>query len=1826
MSANIATRSQNKHRPLRRLFRRRRLIRLVKEADLNGLTFEEAAHEALAFTPAAAYRLHRRIRRIGEALHRRGVLSASRWEELEEWLSSADPDAAAEKLSPYHAPLLTKDLYRQSDGATRQLLRRSLARYARRHRLPPESALLLWNGERTPCRRLPLLLLLLPLCLALLVTVWGTFYLPLVPALLLWLTLPASVTAGVLAVAAVLQKAVPKNPLPMLKSGKGHPLLTVCVGRMDEADRALEGAARIAVSAEDGQLLLVLIRRDSLLLEEAGEQEEIASLRERVRTLLPHSDTSTSLIVPPRRFDPARKRWIGSPTPAQLAELISSAVGQCTPVPEAICILPADGAPLPACTERLAAALFHPLCKQDALVFLTPADSPLPDARLAILRQCLLQKFEFCADLTGWGIYRKEALSALAQGKSLSVRLSAEPLGSSHKSVQSHQPAPIRRVRSFLPLWRWLLPALRAILLLAVAITRIPLRYALLLLCFGSADLWSAALLSIRTDRKFVLYTLPAWKRIAGEFVGRTFLPVRALCRLSAHTHMHKLPCIALLSLLYGGAAIAAGGRLAYWGLFWCIAPILLAQRPIPSAPSPSEKAACHALAKELYPLLCLPEDGLPPAYLTVDRERAVYTTPAVLGYCLAAELAACDLGIIDPYTLERRVSALLSRLERLPTRGGLPFSRYDTQTDHCTNERIDTLSCAIYALCLAVVEIGLKEHSHRCEGLLPLADRAAHLSMQIDFSALMNDDLTLCRSLSPSGEKEGTLRHLFGGGAVAAFATLASDSTQALSGGEKRRVWRSLAAPVRIRKGRCLILSEEGTVDSYLLPLLLLPAPSHSLIPFAAQKAVRAAKGRRPKPELSLGKRIGKLLHVIGFLQKRERPTAASRQGQSCGRIRIGSLVNWPHLSNAPRPLRNALDRIGQDGHASCEQAGASTLCLLLPLAPRYALSLLCSLQKTESTGGFTDPTHPERIPMDRLAMSLIALGGTATGRKFAHRTLAHPRYGALYPFLCTEPQDAGTKPSPFRKAAALEATALRPPSVCLLGNAASGLLIAHGRGLSLWANGTPLTAPAPVNALFAQGRLSGLLLEREGKLLPAPTKVKRRDANGLTLEGDGIACRIDRSACGWSLTWSVSSDAPLNARFLFCPTAAGAVRLSEVRTDTAEDGSAICLCVEYSPTLTLAILASGLTEPFTHADPSPFPRGSGQATAVFALPPRPAEGLMQAPSCMIGGRIESGTLSVRLAVGVGKEAALNGLSAPYTASLPEKDALPLPIPDGSTASRVLNWQLTALFEGAPVPAAMVVSRTGDRDYLTKCLEGGKELLDKRGFPVCEKAPLPLSVSRHEGADALIDRLSALAPPEGETPLLPARSQISYPDGHPHILRGRDRPHLCRIFTNGIATLYADPEALRFVPHRDAKPLELTFYLHCGEQTLFLPAAATAVTYLPEEAVLEGKDFTLRLTLLPKLPLLAIRLLSPFSATPQLAPLSPPHKTEGDTSLWFLSDDRVLFCRRLASDDETVWLVGSFPRAQDRLYYWIGETLVPPAIRETVKAEGKRLRAAASLLTDASGTPALAAHAARVLSDPSPARALLAPLCTPEDAKADLIRLAKAPPSLLLPMALAIYTAVTDDLSASQLRIPVGEGKATLYLLAVRYLERAMEEDGDHPLLTPLASAFSRLAYRTGDQTGIDRCAAFVSEPRHAPRSWDSLPEASPETVELLAALQTGEADAPERLQTALTRLPDDRDAADTALLWSGMLWGVLGFIPSKDGFTLAPLPVKRETTIFIGYKGKWRVTLRPGDAPICTHADASLEKDAPRIEKIFRNRKISRQNGCIVHKNGVK
>ena len=491
-----------------------------------------------------------------------------------------------------------------------------------------------------------------------------------------------------------------------------------------------------------------------------------------------------------------------------------------------------------------------------------------------------------------------------------------------------------------------------------------------------------------------------------------------------------------------------------------------------------------------------------------------------------------------------------------------------------------------------------------------------------------------------------------------------------------------------------------------------------------------------------------------------------------------------------------------------------------------------------------------------------MTALAAVVTGQSPATRLIALPRFGALYPFLCRRPDAAEARSAPIP--CDLPSDAVQsPPLVCLLGSGAHGLLVACGRGISLWKGGVPLTAPTKANQLFGSGRMSGLLLFQNGALCPSFEVIHRREAGRLTLCGEGGRLQIAHTPMGWRLGYERTETVSEEVRFLFCPAGDRPVRLSEERV-TADGGELFCLCMEYSPTLAVVIAVDGLESPFTHADPSPFPRGNGQIASILRLSHKPAVGMMTAPACIIGGRLLGRYCTLRIAIAATKTAALEGLcTADFApADLAPATDLPLPAPDKGLAARVLEWQLSSLFEGTPIPSGMATGSVGsDALHLGRCISGGRELLIAKGFPASDRAPTVLSVSRREGAEALIARLLAAQPMEGETPLLPAESKIRYPDGDLSILRGRDLPAIARRYSNGIGALIADPEDLRLRLTPSGEDTPICIFLHREERTLLLPAAAGEVRYLPGEAIFSGEGFTLRLALLPRLPLLAVRL-----------------------------------------------------------------------------------------------------------------------------------------------------------------------------------------------------------------------------------------------------------------------------------------------------------------------------------------------------------------------------
>ncbi|MBO5778182.1 MAG: DUF3131 domain-containing protein, partial [Clostridia bacterium] len=1047
MEPTVSTKSPSRRRWIVLPFAgRRKILAILKDADLDSLSPITLAKELGATSVSSVERIWIKLGKEADRLMQKGAIDNTRHQAIAELLRQSDPLIIAETLSPYYPALSKIPFYTASDAPTRLALRRSIARFAHHHRLPPDSAALLWKGERTPPSRWAALLLLLPLPICLTLLLIAPSLLPPMGIVLFLFTLPTVFYATYLLSAAALRKILPSAPLPLLQKGEDHSVLTVGVGDAEQFDRALEGIARIACSGQgDGHYLLLLTLPDHVVAEAAGEGEQIALLQKKTDDLARRLDISLSLLVAPRRYDAKKKRWRGQQSPEELATLIGDYLADANLSCEAICILPADAAILPGGGERLSAALFHPLCSADALVFLSPAQSPFPDARLTTLRQCLLQKFDAPADLVGWGIYRTEGLARLGQGQPLSPRLIPQPLLAADGKEQPPYVSSRRHTPSLFPVFHRCLPFVPPLLLLGMIAAKLPLSQCLLLWSAASADLLASALLSLRVGKSFYLYTLPAWKRIGRAMGLRFFLPLGEIRGL---TNPKSLTELCLTTLLFGSMVIALGAPFSFMGLVWCILPLLMAETPHPSRLNADEQAACHALATELYPLLGENGDALPPAYLTPSGEGSPYTTPIAIGARLMAELAACDLGLIDVYTLERHVGALISRIEKLPTRCGLPYARYATDTgDYYQDSHIDTMAAGIYALCLASAESGLLEYVDRHPHLYSLAQRLSHLSMQMDFTLLMREDHTLCSTLSMDGKQEGQLSHLFCGG-IALFAALSSDSTVGMGGNEKNTAWQKLLSPALLKKGHLTIASERGLLEDYLLTSLLLPSPKGSLLALGTHRAlntlIREAKrsARREHPPFTIlrekADKIGKLLSSNRISASVEK-TPLSKKSSPMKSLRGRRFNILP-----PLLILAGSRHLCKSHPTEIPSITAPLLCMMMKHRSRLALSHLQYLQETAPFGGFADPAHPEQIPLADASLGLIALAGAVTGKHFSRRLMALPRCGALYPFLCRHPDSAVEGESTIQASAEPKTSHDTPPSVYLLGTARHGLLIA--------------------------------------------------------------------------------------------------------------------------------------------------------------------------------------------------------------------------------------------------------------------------------------------------------------------------------------------------------------------------------------------------------------------------------------------------------------------------------------------------------------------------------------------------------------------------------------------------------------------------------------------------------------------------------------------------------------------------------------------------------------------------------------------------------------
>ena len=246
--------------------RRAYLRYCLQTLPLGEFVPRQIALDLNARTEEKLHRLAGKLYTMGEKLCQIGEIPSDRWKAICDILTHTNWEQVEEEISPYHTLLSEKDFYRCSTPSTRKVMRRHARCFAKRHRLSPESAALLWKGERPTPHRWQCLWLLTALLPAIAVAVWMFSASPPIVALWTLFTLPSMLFGGYLISATLLNRFLPSSPLPLLQSGRGHPTLVVGIGQLEEHAKALAGMERILPTGNsDSRYLLLLTHSDALL-------------------------------------------------------------------------------------------------------------------------------------------------------------------------------------------------------------------------------------------------------------------------------------------------------------------------------------------------------------------------------------------------------------------------------------------------------------------------------------------------------------------------------------------------------------------------------------------------------------------------------------------------------------------------------------------------------------------------------------------------------------------------------------------------------------------------------------------------------------------------------------------------------------------------------------------------------------------------------------------------------------------------------------------------------------------------------------------------------------------------------------------------------------------------------------------------------------------------------------------------------------------------------------------------------------------------------------------------------------------------------------------------------------------------------------------------------------------------------------------------------------------------------------------------------------------------------------------------------------------------
>ncbi|MDR2420495.1 MAG: hypothetical protein LBD49_00120 [Oscillospiraceae bacterium] len=302
---------------------------------------------------------------------------------------------------------------------------------------------------------------------------------------------------------------------------------------------------------------------------------------------------------------------------------------------------------------------------------------------------------------------------------------------------------------------------------------------------------------------------------------------------------------LALPGLVTALAALffSPGTPISALALVWLLAPAAAAhmgrrgKKPAPSGAEREYLLKSAGCAYRYFEDFLTPEDNfLPPDNYQPTRPGALArrTSPTNIGFALLAPAAALELGLTGKDEALNVIRRALVSTASLETWHGHLYNRYDISSAAPSERFVSTVDSGNFAACLIALRESLLEY-----GDADSARLADAIYRAMDFAPLYDERRKLFRIGFDAG----------GGGATENVYDLISSEAMLTSclaaarGDVPAGHWRALSrAAVRVGAYRGIV-SWTGTMFEYLMPMLFLPYPRHSLLRESAAVCVRAHK-----------------------------------------------------------------------------------------------------------------------------------------------------------------------------------------------------------------------------------------------------------------------------------------------------------------------------------------------------------------------------------------------------------------------------------------------------------------------------------------------------------------------------------------------------------------------------------------------------------------------------------------------------------------------------------------------------------------------------------------------------------------------------------------------------------------------------------------------------------------------------------------------------------------------------------------------------------------------------------------------------------------------